>query len=77
VRSILLYAAIRQATFDLQEPVDGAEVTPGAVLSWLPRAGRVRCWTGAKQQTMRYRYLAERGLFGPRQLFLDDEEITD
>jgi hypothetical protein len=77
VRSILLYAAIRRATFDLNEPVDRVEVTAGRLLSLLPHTGEVRCWAGAKQQTMGYRYVAERGLFGPRRLFLDDEEIVD
>jgi hypothetical protein len=67
VRSVLLYAAIRQTTFELQTGVDGAEVT----------AGKVRCWAGVNQQTMRYRYAAEPGPFGPRRLFLDDEEIIN
>jgi hypothetical protein len=41
-------------------------------------AGKVTCWSGQKRQTMRYRSIANPGLlgwFGPRRLFLDDEEI--
>jgi hypothetical protein len=81
-RSILLYAAIRKASYDLGEPVDGAEVTAGllatvAVVLPIAVQGSVTCWAGDKQQTMHYRFVAEPGPFGPRRLFLDDEEIID
>jgi hypothetical protein len=80
MRSILLYAAIRQATYGLGEPVDGAKVKAGffeTVAAALPVTirGSVTCWAADKRQTLHYRYVAEHGPLGSRRLFLDGEEI--
>ena len=64
-RAAFLYAAIRKATLDLQEPIDRVEVA----------SYRILFWAGTKRHEIAYRYIDGPPIPGPGRFLLDDEEV--